>query len=702
MKSPTSSPVGNLRDSSSDSITPTASKRTSPAALAYLKHLHEKQQGVACVDDLNATKPHPLSDDSQEDHRETIVSPLAMARVPEDFSGFFAAPPLSLPQPSFPHHQHPQQHADAATSKGAAARTKAKGKKNKKVRSKPPLCGGGTKHPRSVISDATNSTYLSSDSEEECITVHSESMYSTHSNYSDHSHHSKRSHNTAGSNGSSVSHQSSSQRSAHSGKRTPRSVTSASTRQQERRISGISSASDDSNGVASETCRASSSALNTAIVPYDRRIHEEEQDRSPESMGSEKQSRQRQSRRSTERRGSNEYCHDDAEQEDDSKVDDGHHQAEEIDYLALQYSDNEDDGAYVGGYDNDDDHYHNAHLSHQSQRDVLVDDSDDLSIVQRYPAEDDVGEDLHDDDQDDGLADLDQLILESSVRWKQTVTETVKNTVTASTSANLVSALEESPLLFSAAAAAAPPITVQANKDTTTTNQRRSVTTTSASNLLDTGSNKIKYIIEEQMAEIQALRAALNTHQRQTSGAAPFVPSDNNCAAPMFEAAIDGETSDLAAAPVHQIEVRNEPLSSNDICCYDDLTVWSGFHSAAPCRPDAASVASGPSPAMPGAAATTKIVSGLQLQLASTVTGITRRAVFSGQLVAHHHHRRNDDDTVTGTGVLQFIETGDVYRGEIVDSEMHGRGTYTFASASPSAPNNVLQGDFEHNVYVGE
>ena len=57
--------------------------------------------------------------------------------------------------------------------------------------------------------------------------------------------------------------------------------------------------------------------------------------------------------------------------------------------------------------------------------------------------------------------------------------------------------------------------------------------------------------------------------------------------------------------------------------------------------------------------------------------------------------------SITGTGVLQFFETGDVYRGDVVHSEMHGYGTYTFGGSDKQQV-KVLRGRFEHNVFIGE
>jgi hypothetical protein len=128
----------------------------------------------------------------------------------------------------------------------------------------------------------------------------------------------------------------------------------------------------------------------------------------------------------------------------------------------------------------------------------------------------------------------------------------------------------------------------------------------------------------------------------------------------------------------------------------DDLTVWSGFHSTVH-RPDAASVVvqePSPPPSAVNRKSASKVVSGLTLELQSALSGVTRRAVFSGTLRSSDNNN-NNTARINGTGTLEFVETGDVYHGSIVDSEMHGLGTYTFANGK------TLEGSFQHNVFVG-
>ena len=63
----------------------------------------------------------------------------------------------------------------------------------------------------------------------------------------------------------------------------------------------------------------------------------------------------------------------------------------------------------------------------------------------------------------------------------------------------------------------------------------------------------------------------------------------------------------------------------------------------------------------------------------------------------YHQEQNSSNQRISGTGTLSncgsmvtCITVG------IVESEMHGVGTYTFANGK------TLQGSFEHNVFVGE
>jgi hypothetical protein len=254
---------------------------------------------------------------------------------------------------------------------------------------------------------------------------------------------------------------------------------------------------------------------------------------------------------------------------------------------------------------------------------------------------------------DDTLADLDQLIAESSRRWKETVHSTVQNTVTAKTISTLSPATGPS---------------------------------MSGLPMMDS--------LQTQLAQTHIHSHEQNQHQRRNMGL------------------MDHHHHHHHHNPHHQqqhpqtgmlVEVAHDAVD-------DDLTVWSGFHSTVH-RPDAASVVHEPSPSPPSSmlrksaapAQRHKVVSGLSLELQSSLSGVTRRAVFSGTLLVndnnyqrHHQDQNSSNQRINGTGTLQFVDTGDVYHGRIVESEMHGVGTYSFANGK------TLQGTFQHNVFVGE
>jgi len=82
------------------------------------------------------------------------------------------------------------------------------------------------------------------------------------------------------------------------------------------------------------------------------------------------------------------------------------------------------------------------------------------------------------------------------------------------------------------------------------------------------------------------------------------------------------------------------------------------------------------------------------LQL-SAANGVVRQALYTGTV------QYDNDDTliVTGTGTLQFVETGDTYTGQVVNGQMHGSGTYLF-SKRRRKKKQPLQGIFEQNVFV--
>jgi hypothetical protein len=197
-------------------------------------------------------------------------------------------------------------------------------------------------------------------------------------------------------------------------------------------------------------------------------------------------------------------------------------------------------------------------------------------------------------------------------------------------------------------------------------------------------------LIQDQQVQIEALRAALSQQEQQRQQQSPpSKPSQHH--------------------PVHPIQVLTVSADQN-LECTDDLTVWSGFHSAAappPRRPDAASVADGNGPSAPTTSSPIRLAT-RHVQLSSAITGLTRKAIFTGTLSMGQGQNPNND-LITGSGVLQFTETGDVYRGDLVDSEMHGYGSYTFANASATGKVSydsgggpkMLRGRFEHNVFVG-
>ena len=72
--------------------------------------------------------------------------------------------------------------------------------------------------------------------------------------------------------------------------------------------------------------------------------------------------------------------------------------------------------------------------------------------------------------------------------------------------------------------------------------------------------------------------------------------------------------------------------------------------------------------------------------------GVTlRKALYSGPTYKGRPH---------GCGILKFVESGDVYMGDLVDGEMHGQGTYTVKGAG-KRKHQVLRGTFQNNVFTG-
>ena len=228
-------------------------------------------------------------------------------------------------------------------------------------------------------------------------------------------------------------------------------------------------------------------------------------------------------------------------------------------------------------------------------------------------------------------------------------------------------------------------------------------------------------LIQEQQNEIEALRAELQRHQHHILQP-PMTVVDPPPANQIHHA-----PQQQRPQPVHPIQVLTVATDHNS-AFDDDLTVWSGFQSmSAPPpplqrRPDAdvGSVTEEtnhirssqhhttnkssrlPQPPRPQSNTTQTI----RLELSSIVTGITRSAIYTGRVTSKSLPTSDSFTTmtnhsITGTGVLQYVETGDVYRGDIVHSEMHGYGTYTFGGSDEQQV-KALRGRFEHNVYIGE
>lgn len=95
----------------------------------------------------------------------------------------------------------------------------------------------------------------------------------------------------------------------------------------------------------------------------------------------------------------------------------------------------------------------------------------------------------------------------------------------------------------------------------------------------------------------------------------------------------------------------------------------------------------------------------LLLTLRSGDGTTVRQALYTGPIDAA-------TGQATGYGTLLFVETGDTYQGQVVNGQMCGQGTYTFANnnnnntnSSPrhsrSSRRRVLKGRFERNVYMG-
>jgi hypothetical protein len=303
---------------------------------------------------------------------------------------------------------------------------------------------------------------------------------------------------------------------------------------------------------------------------------------------------------------------------------------------------------------------------------------------------------LSSSDSDTSDVDLDEMIAESSARWKTTVNAIVTKTVTATQGNLVVPGATASSLTGPIVPSLPMKLKVESN------------------------------VIEKQQAEIESLRAALKAQRQHNKFSSEMLvlPETTEFEAPSdfpFRSFPSPGTEDITidCVPLEHIEVNHDasdPNSSN--YWQDDLTVWSGFNTvtggmdgissanhdnaekvfAKPPptkRPDAASN-SGAS-ALNGVPV--RVVKDMKVDLSSEMTSIVRKAVYSGTINAHTRQPE-------GQGTFRFIETGDTYQGEVHAGHMHGAGTYTFGrlnkkSSSKSKRPKELKGTFEYNVFIG-
>jgi hypothetical protein len=510
-------------------------KSSSPAVNKYLQHLQSKNDPRQTIATAPITRTvsnkSSSSSSSQSNDPSTTTTATTSSTAPYQHSTDSGSVAVDVAMPTrstlhSTHTTHPEK------------------RKPRRPQDKPPL---GHKHPRSIISILTNTTYLSSDSEGEdstaTATVHSDGT----------------------SLGSSIGR-----------------------RRKHRRSTG----DDSRSSGTSPSFPTNPDAERGALIPFQ------------------------------------------PKDDDDDATDHP--------YLSSNYTANSQ------SYDEEEEDGHHHHMEHDAFSYSSGDEEDDT---------------------------LNQLIAETSARWKLAVHETVQSTTTSaafSSSSHMVSSLLQVQYASSPVSSERRPVIPSLFS--------ADVSNRTASN--DTGfpaPATSSQLIQEQQAEIEALRAALQRQQQPTA----------------------------SSAPVHPIQILTVP-PSDPHGVEDDLTVWSGFHSTAPPplsqRPDAeaSDTKSTPklvrAPRLPPAAPTS-----LRLELSSTVTGLHRSALFTGTIASQQppmpdaSFRTRANHYVTGTGVLQFLATGDVYRGELVHSELHGVGTYTFAKDE-----KVLRGRFEHNVFIGE
>jgi hypothetical protein len=266
------------------------------------------------------------------------------------------------------------------------------------------------------------------------------------------------------------------------------------------------------------------------------------------------------------------------------------------------------------------------------------------------------------DEQDSYISDhldLNALIAEASARWKTSVEQVVQNTTTRKQQ-------QEGCIV---------PV-----RQTSTMSSSPMMTFVSPNNQ----QYQHQHIVEQQQAEIDALRAriSLGHSTPQQHHGSEEKHDDYEQHHDEYEPVMEL----IDAIPVEQhFEVH---LTERQDQPTDDLTVWSGWTQAA--RPTTPVRPPPPLQRRPDAdeashLAPTHRVRDRALQL-SAANGATRMALYTGPMESH--------DIITGVGVLKFPETGDVYMGEVVKGEMHGRGTYV------SKRKKALKGFFDHNVFV--
>jgi hypothetical protein len=392
-----------------------------------------------------------------------------------------------------------------------------------------------------------------------------------------------------------------------------------------------------------------------------------------------------------------------------------------------------------------DDYHEDGMLSHQMGSLSMPSEDDDANYFSlSYDGESIVN---------DPVVDLDRMIAESSARWKCTVTAIVSNTVTANSTVNSAltvsntSGGRESNTFYTnsnSGSSTGSPQPIQSNEQNTALiglpMRRPSVITRESSTGTHCTVPSIEHrVIEQQQAEIEALQAAIHAQQMQSSIGFHRNPFHN----PSFSRFVPGMSvlnensavdvtpmnynnnfpfrateENVDCAPIDHIEVHHDAN-----CWQDDLTVWSGFntvtgHPDSPGghghqndefdseekspkrnlqrRPDAES-ATGAS-ALNGIPV--RVVNDMSVKLSSGMTGVTRRALYSGTINAHSR-------LPEGQGTFIFKKTGDMYKGDVHNGMMHGAGTYTFGRSKNGRSRNgsdqasELKGTFEHNVFVG-